>query len=106
MYIFIVLKEDYLVAVIFNSLSRICVPLFFMVSGIFLIGEDYDRKKYIKRIVRFILIVINEGLFKNKFILKLSSLSFGVYLIHFLFLFNIKEYINIIEYNPLIYIPY
>ncbi len=285
--------SDYLVAVIFNSLSRICVPLFFMVSGIFLIGEDYDRKKYIKRIVRFILIlvvwsliyyfsiggwklngfftailnsffnsnmtsrhlwfmyaiigiyialpfiqvmcknmsrehenlflmlwmiisggvvlyvpigrellnysvdisypvpilgaayylgyfmsgyilynrfngltnkkkikklnfwciltyicstlisilvmyfvsikrgmvydvttwyrgifvilasfsvfiliVINEGLFKNKFILKLSSLSFGVYLIHFLFLFNIKGYINIIEYNPLIYIPY
>lgn len=285
--------SDYLVAVIFNSLSRICVPLFFMVSGIFLISEKYDRKKYIKRIVRFIiilvvwnliyyyfndgwkfngfftafinsffnpnttsrhlwfmyaiigiyialpfiqnmcknmtrehenlflilwmiisggvviyvplarellntsvdvsypvpiigatyylgyfvsgyilynrfngikdksrinklnfwcvftyicstivsilvmyfvslgknmvydvttwyrgifvvlaafsifiLVVINEDRFKNKFILKLSSLSFGVYLIHFLILFNIKEYINIIEYNPLIYIPY
>ena len=54
----------------------------------------------------FIIIVVNEDKFKNKFILNLSSLSFGVYLIHYLFLFNIKEYINIIEYNPLIYIPY
>ena len=54
----------------------------------------------------FILIVVNENKFKNKIILKLSSLSFGVYLIHYLFLFHIKLHINIIEYNPLIFIPF
>lgn len=54
----------------------------------------------------FIMIIVNEDKIKNKFILNLSSLSFGVYLIHYLFLFNIKQYVNIIEYNPLIYIPY
>lgn len=53
----------------------------------------------------FLLVVINEDKFKNKFILKLSSLSFGVYLIHMIFLTLIKRNINIIEYNPLLFIP-
>jgi surface polysaccharide O-acyltransferase-like enzyme len=41
-------------AVVYNSLSRVCVPLFFMVSGIFLIKQEYDRQKYINRIIKII----------------------------------------------------
>ncbi len=44
-------------AIVYNSMSRICVPLFFMVSGIFLINQDYTFKKYIQRILKFILLL-------------------------------------------------
>lgn len=49
---------NYLTAVLFNSMARICVPLFFMISGIFLLKEEYDRKKYFGRIKKYILILI------------------------------------------------
>ncbi len=51
-------NADFLVSVIYNSLSRICVPLFFMVSGIFLIGREFDKKKYFERIIKFTLILV------------------------------------------------
>lgn len=49
---------DFLISVTYNSFSRICVPLFFMVSGIFLIGRDFDKRKYLKRIFKFTLILV------------------------------------------------
>ncbi len=45
-------------SVFFNSLARICVPLFFMISGALLIKGEYDRSKYFKRLRKFILILI------------------------------------------------
>jgi len=39
-------KTDFLTATCFNSVARVCVPLFFMISGIFLLKGEYDRKKY------------------------------------------------------------
>ena len=36
---------DYYVSLLYNSISRICVPLFFMISGMFLIKEEFDFKK-------------------------------------------------------------
>jgi len=44
-------------AVVFNSISRICVPLFFMVSGIFLINKEFDLKSYYKRILKFVFLL-------------------------------------------------
>ena len=49
---------DFFVSILYNSFSRICVPLFFMVSGIFLIREEFDKKKYIGRVKKFILLLI------------------------------------------------
>ena len=49
---------NYFISVFFNSMARVCVPLFFMVSGIFLIKEDYDKKKYFARIKKFIIILV------------------------------------------------
>jgi len=49
---------DYLVAVSYNAISRICVPLFFMISGIFLIKQEYNRQKYFNRIKKYICILI------------------------------------------------
>lgn len=51
-------KTDFLTATCFNSVARVCVPLFFMISGIFLLKAEYDRKKYVGRILRFIGILL------------------------------------------------
>ena len=48
---------DFLISVIYNALARVCVPLFFMISGIFLIRGEYDSKKYWRRIWKFVLIL-------------------------------------------------
>ena len=45
-------------AVVYNSLSRICVPLFFMVSGIFLIKQEFSFKSYYSRVLKFSLILL------------------------------------------------
>lgn len=50
-------------AVVYNSLSRVCVPLFFMVSGIFLIKREFEIKSYLKRILKFTLILAVWSIF-------------------------------------------
>ncbi len=42
----------------FNIIARVCVPLFFMISGIFLTKEPFDKTKYKKRIIKFSLILV------------------------------------------------
>ena len=49
---------DFFISVIYNSFARICVPLFFMISGIFLIKQEYNKEKYIKRIKKYIFLLI------------------------------------------------
>lgn len=49
---------EYLFSISFNLLARICVPLFFMISGAFLINETFDFKKYKKRIIKYLIILI------------------------------------------------
>ena len=49
---------NFLYSVIYNSFARVCVPLFFMISGIFLINSEYSLKKYFKRIGKYILLLI------------------------------------------------
>ena len=53
----------------------------------------------------FILIVKNEHKIKNPIIAKLSKYSFGIYLIHMIFLEVLKSNINIIRLNPIVFIP-
>ena len=64
--------------------------------GIFIILESFSI---------FILIIINGDKFKSNKIERISSLSFGVYLVHAIILFLIKDNINIIEYPSIIGIP-
>ena len=51
-------NSNYLIGIIYNAIARICVPLFFMISGIFLIKEEFDFKKYKKRIKKFLFLLI------------------------------------------------
>lgn len=43
---------------VFNSFARVCVPLFFMISGAFALEKEFDRKKYFERIFKFLIILI------------------------------------------------
>lgn len=50
---------NYVGAVIFNSIARISVPIFFMISGALLIkNNEFNMKKYLKRIWRLVLALI------------------------------------------------
>lgn len=46
---------SYFGAVIFNTIARVSVPIFFMISGALLLSKDYDEKKNCKRIIRMII---------------------------------------------------
>ena len=50
-------SNDFLWAIIYNSIARICVPLFFMISGVFLINEKYNYEKYIKRFKKYLILL-------------------------------------------------
>lgn len=41
-----------------NCITRVSVPIFFMISGIFNISKDYNKKKYLSKIIRMIIILI------------------------------------------------
>lgn len=64
----------YFFAVLFNSLARICVPVFFMISGSLLIPREDDSKKYWKRIIKFFIVLVVWSLiymlFYNRFSFK------------------------------------
>jgi surface polysaccharide O-acyltransferase-like enzyme len=53
----------------------------------------------------FILVIANENKFKSKAICRFSKHTFGIYLIHIMFLDILKQNINIVELNPLGFIP-
>lgn len=49
---------SYFGAVVFNSVARVSVPIFFMISGALLLNKDYDVKKNKKRICKNIITLI------------------------------------------------
>ena len=53
----IISNKYYLVSLFYNTICRISVPLFFMISGALLLDRNFNKEKYIKRIIRFITII-------------------------------------------------
>lgn len=51
-------KISYLGALIFNTISRISVPFFFMISGATLLSKKYDKNKNKERIIKKIITLI------------------------------------------------
>ena len=51
-------NDQYIVSLIFNTVSRISVPIFFMISGALLLDRKFNKKKYFSRIFRFLLVIV------------------------------------------------
>ena len=49
---------NFVVSLTFNTISRVCVPIFLMISGALMLERDFNKKKYFKRIKRFIFLII------------------------------------------------
>ncbi len=89
--------NSYLVSLIFNTISRVSVPIFFMISGALLLDRNFDFKKYRKRIFRIILLIVVwdilyliwEYLFLGVTYDKLYRLFLEPYRAHLWFLYNI-----------------
>jgi len=64
-------------SVAYNSFSRICVPLFFMISGAFAINKEFCFKRYITRIIKFVFILIfwSAVYYLQKYGLNFSNLK-------------------------------
>lgn len=77
--------SNFLSAVIYNSLSRVCVPLFFMISGMLLIKTPFDKQKYFKRVIKFLSVLVVWSVVyyfaRNDFSVK----QFGVTLVNSFF---------------------
>lgn len=50
--------SSYLVSLIFNTVSRISVPIFLMISGALLLDREFNLKKYINRIKKIVILII------------------------------------------------
>ena len=51
-------SNSYVFSLIFNTISRVSVPIFFMISGALLLNRPFDKSKYIKRIIKFIILIV------------------------------------------------
>ena len=48
----------FIISLFFNTICRISVPIFLMISGALLLDREYQKDKYLKRIIKFLLLII------------------------------------------------
>lgn len=51
-------NKSYLIALIFNTISRVSVPIFFMISGALLLDRKFNKEKWFKRVLKYILLIV------------------------------------------------
>ena len=51
-------NESYIISLVFNTISRISVPIFLMISGALLLDRSFNKNKYFKRIFKFLIIIV------------------------------------------------
>ena len=54
----IISNNAFLVSLVFNTISRISVPIFLMISGALLLDREFNKEKYLKRLIKFIILII------------------------------------------------
>ena len=88
---------SFYISLIFNTICRISVPIFLMISGALLLDRKFNKDKYIKRIKRIIILIIVwdiiyliwEYLFFNITYKNLFKLLYEPYRAHLWFLYII-----------------
>lgn len=76
---------SFLIAQIFNILARVCVPVFFIISGALLGKAPFNLKKYLKRISRFVIVIILWDIIYLLWETKVMGITYGkswTYLLH------------------------
>ena len=90
-------NSSFIFSLIFNTISRISVPIFLMISGALLLDRKFDFKKYKKRIIKFLILIIVwdiiylvwEYYYLHISYDKLYNLLFNPYRAHLWFLYTI-----------------
>ena len=90
-------NKSFFISLVFNTISRISVPIFLMISGALLFNRSFNKKKYFQRIIKFILLIIVWDIFYliweyyylNITYTKLYMLIFTPYRAHLWFLYTI-----------------
>lgn len=54
----IISNKSFLFSLCYNTICRVSVPIFFMISGALLLDRKFNLKKYIFRLLKFILLII------------------------------------------------
>lgn len=49
---------QFTIAAVYNGIARVCVPLFFMISGALMLGREITLKKLGKRVVHFVVLLV------------------------------------------------
>ena len=50
--------DSFVISLGFNTISRISVPIFLMISGALLLDRKFDKTKYFKRLIKFLFLII------------------------------------------------
>ncbi|MBE6157534.1 MAG: hypothetical protein E7160_01950 [Firmicutes bacterium] len=93
----IISNSSFIISLVFNTFSRISVPIFLMISGALLLDREFNREKYFKRIRKFIILIIVwdiiyliwEYLYLGTTYTNLYKLIFTPYRAHLWFLYTI-----------------
>ena len=51
-------NKSFLVSLVFNTCARVSVPIFLMISGALLLEREFNLKKYLKRLFKFIVLIV------------------------------------------------
>ena len=51
-------NKSFIISLVFNTVSRISVPIFLMISGALLLDREFQLKKYLKRLGKYIMIIV------------------------------------------------
>lgn len=54
----IISNKSFLVSLGFNTISRVSVPIFLMISGALLVDRSFNKNKYFKRIIKYLILII------------------------------------------------
>lgn len=93
----IISNKSFFVSLIFNTFSRVSVPIFLMISGALLLNREFNLKKYLKRLFKFIILIVVwdiiylvwEYLYLGVTYNNLYKLIFEPYRAHLWFLYTI-----------------
>ena len=51
-------NQYFIISLFFNTICRISVPIFLMISGALLLDREYQKDKYLKRIIKLLILIV------------------------------------------------